>query len=393
MKKTLLSAAIVLGFAGAANAQTSVTLYGVVDGGFGYTQFKDKNLAATNARAAAKGLTALPGSRARKTGLHGANQSANVWGLRGEEDLGGGLRAGFHLESGWDLLTGRSNESDKLFDETAMLSLSGDAWGTLGFGRQVNFASQYAAEVIAPQGDDFALGHVGASFSAVGTAYYDNMVSYETPEFSGFQLGLGYSFHADGSQPFRISGAPDSRQSAFTSALRYSNGPLTLVASYDQLNRINANVGEKDVKAWVLGASYDFDVATLHLGFGQERNGTLTGRGDDLVDIADDEGYYFTQDGHVGDGYKANTYSLGISVPLESSTLAFGWQSARLGSSAYKNDVIASGGKRSQNLYTLLYTYDLSKRTSVYAFANYGTGFAFNDVNVTQAIVGLRHNF
>jgi len=401
MKKTLLSATIALGFVGAAGAQTAVTLYGVIDGGFGHTQIKDKNPAATAARAANANppQDAPSGNRARQTGLSSSNQSGSVWGILGEEDLGGGLRAGFQLESGWDLLTGQTSEVDKLFDEVATLSLSGDSWGTLSFGRQETWTSQYMADVISAHGDDFALGHVGASFTAVGGPRHDNSVSYETPEFAGFQLGLGYSFNTDGAQPFRVNGTPNTDPSAFTAALRYSAGSLTLAASYDQLNIFAddptlPNPRKLRAKSWILGASYDFDVARLHLGFGQEKNGTLTGRGGDDIGLSgDDPSYYFGQDGYVGDGYKTNNYSVGVAVPLESSNVSFNWHSARLGSSQYKNDVLADGGKRSQNMYTLAYTYDLSNRTNVYAFGTYGTGYAFNDISVTQVMVGLRHNF
>jgi len=394
MKKTLLSTTIALGFVGAAGAQTSVTLYGIADGGFGYTQFKDKNPAATAARAANANLPAPSGDRARQTGLSSSNQSTSVWGILGEEDLGGGLRAGFHLESGWDLMTGHLNADNKLFNEVAILSLSGDSWGTLAFGRQYTWGAQYMPYIIAAHGDDFSLGHVGASFTAAGTPTHDNTISYETPEFAGFQLGLGYSFNTDGAQPYRVSGTPNTDASAFSAALRYSTGPLTLGASYDQLNTFAdptlPNPGKLRAKAWILGASYDFDVASLHLGFGQEKNGTLTGRGGDDIGLGD---YYFFQDGYVGDGYKTNNYSVGVSVPLESSNVSFNWHSARLGSSQYKDDVLAAGGKRSQNIYTLVYTYDLSKRTNVYAFGTYGTGYAFNDMSVSQVVVGLRHNF
>jgi len=84
MKKTLLAAAIAVGFAGAAQAQTNVTLYGVVDGGVAYTRFKHGN-------------TGIKGTR---FGLDDGVQQGNRWGLRGSEDLGGGLRAVFQKAVG-----------------------------------------------------------------------------------------------------------------------------------------------------------------------------------------------------------------------------------------------------------------------------------------------------
>jgi len=70
-------------------------------------------------------------------------------------------------------------------------------------------------------------------------------------------------------------------------------------------------------------------------------------------------------------------------------SLMVGWQSSRLSSGDFKD----GAEKDSQNLYSLGYTYDLSKRTNLYAVGTYGTGYAFTDTKVTQAIVGLRHRF
>jgi len=91
--------------------------------------------------------------------------------------------------------------------------------------------------------------------------------------------------------------------------------------------------------------------------------------------------------------YKTNNFALGLAVPVgKAQAVLFNWQSARLASGQYK-DMVSIFGKRSQNLYTLVYTYDLSPRTNLYAFGTYGTGYAFNNVSVTQAVVGLRHRF
>jgi len=428
MKKTLLATALAVGFAGAAAAQTSVTLYGVADGGFGYTQFKDKNSAATSARASALSMATtgfdangnptsgsaviILSNKAKRTGLYDGNQQGNRWGLRGSEDLGGGLKASFQLESGFSLATGNAGQGNRLFGRTAKLALGSDSWGEIAFGRQTNFASRYVADVVGVYDDAFAEGHIGATFTSTATVRYDNMITYETPSFSGFKFGVGYSFNTNGAQPWDINGQRDTDRDAWSTALRYANGPLVLAASYDIVKKVDANTGEKDVKSWALGASYDFDVARLHLGFGQDRDGVLSDRGpaggipsgllvrdingNPVLDASGNTQIvpiYFGQSGYTPAGYKTNNYSLGVAVPLEGSRISFNWQSARLGSSDYKTVVRATGGKNSQNLYSVVYTYDLSKRTNVYVFGTYGTGYAFNDVSVTQAVVGLRHRF
>jgi len=389
MKKTLLATALAVGFAGAAAAQTSVTLYGIVDGGFGYTQYKLKNAAA-----------GAP-NKATRTGGYASNQQGNRWGLRGSEDLGGGLRAAFQLENGFDLFTGSHGQGGRMFGRQAWLALQSDAWGSFAYGRQLNFASRYVAGVAGVYDDAFGHGAIGESFSSTHTVRYDNMVAYETPSFAGFKFGVGYSFNAGGSQPWDINrGVLDTDQTAFTTALLYSNGPLAIAASYDVLNsrdgRIDDNgnlvaVTEEDVKSWVLGASYDFAVVKLHVGFGQDRKGALSSA---RAGVALGSTAIGRAGGFIDTDYKATNYAVGLSAPLASGqSLSVNWQTARLGSGTYKDSRIAAGGKRSQNLYSLVYTYDLSRRTNLYAFGTYGTGYGFDNVNVTQAIVGLRHRF
>jgi len=384
MKKTLLAAAIAVGFAGAAQAQTNVTLYGVVDGGLGYTRFKD-------------GRAVAPVSnKATRFGLNDGVQQGNRWGLRGTEDLGGGLRAVFQLESGWSLATGNSAQGNRLFGREASLALASDAWGTLKFGRHTNFASRYAGGVIAPQGDAFAESHIGATFTSASTVRADNLITYETPVFSGFQFGLGYSFHFGGNQPWDRTGVNDADVSLFTTGVRYTNGPLAVAASYDVLNAPDTALNTNDIKSWVIGASYDFEVVRLHLGLGQDRNGVLAGRnnhrvngGNAVLPRAGLVGQPNLASQFISNSYKTNNYSIGLGVPLATGEFSVSWQSARLGSGAYKR----AREEDSQNIYSAKYTYPFSNRTNLYAVGTYGNGYAFNDVKVTQLIVGLRHRF
>jgi len=366
-KKTLLAAAFAVGFAGAAHAQTNLTLYGVVDGGLGYTQFKNS----------------ASGAKATKFGLESGVQSGNRWGLRGTEDLGGGLKALFQLESGFTLHDGQyAQGANRLLGREASLALANDAWGTLKFGRHTNFASLYAADLAAPVSDAFAEGHIGASFTSTATVRLDNLVTYETPVFSGFQFGVGYSFNHDGAQTFDPKGGTDTNVKVTTLGLRYSNGPLAVAAAYD---RTDSDVAvSDDIQSWVIAGTYNFDVVKLHLGFGQDKHGIFSGRSPIGVGGFDNIAFVYDPD------YKTNNYSVGLTVPLTDSSFMIGWQTARLSGSAKDN---LGADKRSQNLFTAGYTYNLSRRTNVYAVGTYGTGYAFNDIKVTQGIVGLRHLF
>src|SRR5690606_22871374 len=101
MKKTLLAAALLAGFAGAAQAETSVTLYGIIDTGIGYNKIKGD------------------GGSISRVGMINGVQSGSRWGLRGTEDLGDGLRAVFTLESGFDSSNGDHAQDGRLFGRQA----------------------------------------------------------------------------------------------------------------------------------------------------------------------------------------------------------------------------------------------------------------------------------
>ena len=108
------------------------------------------------------------------------------FGLRGAEDLGDGLRAIFTLEGGITPLNGKSGQSGRLFGRQATVGLADDSWGQLEFGRQANLASKYFSGPIDPFSGSFNLANMGTTFSATNTLRYDNLVLYQSPDWSGF---------------------------------------------------------------------------------------------------------------------------------------------------------------------------------------------------------------
>src|SRR3546814_1178975 len=114
MKKTLLAAALIVGFAGVAQAETSVTMYGILDTGYGY-----QNLKYDGDAFAGEDITA------KSSGLRSGVVNGNRWGVRGSEDLGDGLRAIFTLEAGFDIGTGNSPQGDSaLFGRQAYVGMA-----------------------------------------------------------------------------------------------------------------------------------------------------------------------------------------------------------------------------------------------------------------------------
>lgn len=399
MKKTLLAAALMAGFAGVAQAETSVTLYGILDGGLGYQQIKGSDGAGNE-------------YKYKKTGMINGVQYGNRWGLKGSEDLGNGLRAVFVLESGFDLGNGGggqnfSSGSNRIFGRQATLGLASDSWGQLDIGRQTNIAFKYFSFVASPFGPSFGQANIGATFGSANTVRWDNMVMYQTPNFSGFQFGVGYSFNTDGAQAFKESGENDTNSRGITTGIRYSGGPLAAALTYDQVktDAVDAEAGtasktlflsnngtgpiynaptkaadSNTIKQWNLGASYDFEVVKLHAGFGQTRDGWIGAYGYGVTESSDGLKAVAIK------GFKANLYTLGASAPLGGGKLMASWAMADPKGNA--------DGEDKQNIYSLGYTYDLSKRTNVYAYGSYAKNIYFADDLKSQVIgVGLVHKF
>ncbi|GFN26917.1 porin [Achromobacter denitrificans] len=370
MKKTLLAVALLAGFAGAAQAADSVTLYGLIDAGIGYEKVKFNG-----------------DSQSRFGGVQGVS-SGSRFGLRGTEDLGDGLRAVFTLEGGFGPMNGKSLQNGRLWGRQATVGLDSDSWGRLEFGRQTNLASKYFGS-IDPFSISYNTANMGTTFGSANTMRLDNMVLYQTPSMGGFKAGVGYSFSADDS-------VSDSSQTGFetgnnnrvlTAGVQYVNGPLNLAAAYDRFNPSNGQTGGKSdarIQEYILGGSYDFEVVKVAAAFGQTRDGWFVGQNMGTTPTGMQNLGTFK----LADGFRANSYMLGATVPLGRHAIFGSWQRATA-----SNDKL-TGDDATFNVYSLGYTYDFTKRTNVYAYASYGDNYAFQrDATDTAVAVGVRHRF
>lgn len=357
-------------------AQTSVTLYGVVDAGVGYERVKGPN-----------GF-----SQSRVGSVDGVN-SGSRWGLRGQEDLGDGLRAIFNVESGFSANTGMSGQSNRLFGRRATVGLASDDWGTLEFGRRINLASDWIGNIVDPFGTSFRTANLGSAFSAANTMRVDNLVLYQTPTFGGWQAGLGYSFNVDSTRADNAPGTTDfatgNNNRLLTAGLRYSNGPVYAALSYDRLNPTNGAVGGQSparIQQYMIAGSYDFEILKVHAIFGQTYDGWFQGQ---TMGVTPNEGGFENMGTYkLRDGFRANSYLLGATLPLGASKVFASWQRAD------PNNASLTGDDSTMNVYSVGYTYDLSKRTNLYAYVSYGDNYAFNrDASNQAAAVGLRHRF
>lgn len=385
MKKTILLAASAATLsAAAAHAETSVTLYGLIDTGIGYAKVDGSYTdPTTGARSSVD---------ASRIGATTGQTAGSRWGLRGKEDLGDGLYATFHIESGFDSTNGNSLQGGRLFGREATIGLGNSDWGEIRLGRQYNVATRMLASLFGPQFGGFTQLNTGAGlgFSGSNWVRYDNLALYESPSFSGFRLSAGYAFNADDSNAAQTGFRTADNTRAITSGLSYQNGPLTAYVAYEQLNasnKLSSGQTSATPRSITVGAAYDFEVVKLAAAYERISDGWFAGK--NLPSSAGIGNFRGTGSNRFVDGFSANSYLLALSVPLGGSSSMFGsWQRVD------PNNSDLTGGDSTANTFALGYTYSLSKRTSLYAAGNYTKNFAFqSDVKAMEAVIGLRHAF
>jgi predicted porin len=210
MKKALrgscCGAAALLFFSTGAFAQSSVTLYGIVDTSVRYLSSAN----ATNGSLISMGDGVETPSR---------------WGLKGSEDLGGGTSAIFRLEDGFQLYSGKLASTNTLFGRHAYVGLSNKQYGTLTFGRQQSPFFELMGNIYDPMtvGDywqDSWVYNPAGPFLTV-----NNSVKY-TNDFGGLHVSAMYSFGG-------VAGSM-AQNSMYGLAASYAMGPLQAMAGWQQ---------------------------------------------------------------------------------------------------------------------------------------------------------------
>ena len=233
MKKTAfsLAAMAVLAAAGSAHAQSNVTLYGRLDAGISNTSNAGPN-------------------KSSMTQVSSGGMNTSRWGILGSEDLGGGLKAVFNLEGGILVDTGAADGA--LFKRQANVGLEG-AFGRVVLGRSFTTVYDFVLP-FDPMGYAPFYSWATAGGKAVQGQYgmttaFDNMVKY-SGKTGGFSYGASYGF---GEQS---TGNSDSAK--LSTALTYKTGPVSLLATYEQVNGNAIAGGARDkTTVYHLGAMYD----------------------------------------------------------------------------------------------------------------------------------------
>nr|WP_246530381.1 porin [Paraburkholderia podalyriae] len=159
-----------------AHAESSVTLYGVIDEGIDYTNNSG-------------GHSLWHMRDGTYDGVYGSR-----WGLRGTEDLGGGLSAIFKLENGFSLENGQLRQGGLLFGRQAYVGLTHASYGTATLGRQYDSVVDFLQPVTAPGQFGGPIVHAGDIDNTDNSFRVNNSIKYASPTFSGFQFGGMYAF-------------------------------------------------------------------------------------------------------------------------------------------------------------------------------------------------------
>ncbi|MGF6444697.1 porin [Paraburkholderia youngii] len=211
-----------------ANAQSSVTLYGILDEGLMYTS----NVAGGK-KVSLDSLSGLFGSR---------------WGFTGVEDLGGGLQAIFTLESGVNLNNGQFGQGGTAFGRQAFVGLKSAQFGALTFGRQYDMVFYFPEPLTAGSLVGGPVGmHPGDVDNAANTVRLNNAVRYMSPVRGGFSFGGEYSLGG-------VAGN-FTANSGYSVGAGYSGGPLKVGAAFEYFKNPTATPGNGFFTAYANGAS------------------------------------------------------------------------------------------------------------------------------------------
>ncbi len=359
MKKHLLAIAALAAVSGSVAAQ-NVTVYGALDGGIEH-------------------MSRDPETGKSLTRFGQNNLQATVWGFRGTEDLGGGMKAGFNLEAYVNTADGTRNAfstgSSDLFSRAANISLEGSA-GKVVLGRQLDPAFLVGFAGTDPRGArernsgliTWATGGNGAGTNQNtnnhANIFDSNAVSYYG-SFGGLNVGLGYAFGG-------IAGET-SANTVTTVGANYSNSGFTVSGSYSMNKGTTANTNSGQYDRWSTGVAYKLGAATLKANYME-------------TEAKDNNGVVQNDN---------RTYGVGAEYQLDPKNLL---------SVAYydsKNKKIANDTSKT---WIISNEYSLSKRTILYAtYSNNKGGSGFTHAadmlytsqgktnNVTQA--GIVHKF
>ncbi|GBU15643.1 porin [Polaromonas sp.] len=291
--------------------------------------------------------------------LNSAGINGSRFGLKGSEDLGGGLKAIFQLENGFNIDDGSMAQGNTLFGRQAFVGVE-SGFGTVTVGRQYSAYYDFmspinhngdAATFNATNGGDN--GGVAANGMKDYQLRVNNSVKFKTANYSGFSATVLYGLGEN------KTASTDSTDTVSLN-LVYAKGPLVVGYAYQEEKQPAFSSADQDKNKYnLIGASYDFGVAKINGSYNEAKN----------------------------DVFKDKEYQVGVVVPFGAAAISAGYADSKsdFGDMSYK-------GKG----YSLLATYDMSKRTALYAGITDTKAHIMNEEAETKTQtygLGVRHSF
>jgi predicted porin len=375
MKKLLIATAALAMVAGTAQAQSSVSVYGIMDMSYG----ENKVTGST----AAKNITT--------SGLADDAVNSSRIGFRGTEDLGGGVRAGFVAEANLDMVRGttfdKANQSGATAgDNTAFLGATRQAMLTLNDAKMGTFGVGYKKTLETDFNDLYFTGtenSAGNQAHTLGRATRANGLYYTSPAISGVTFSAQFT---KGETEIASTAATDIAKTFDATmtqfGVNYSAGNLQVGAVYfkgslkigagasdalliSSYTDGNLAAGDNDNKGYGLGANYNFGFAKVTAQMGEREYGL------------------------AADLDKNKYTSLGVTFPVGKFDLM----------ASYSTQEIATNGAKTDQTdgYQLIARYNMSKRTNIYALVGQNkkdtVAASTADVKTSVARLGLAHSF
>lgn len=365
MNKRILVAAVLGSIGVAAHAQSSVTLYGLIDAGVSYV-----NNSSSTVTGHSNSLTKYDDGVAQ----------GSRWGLKGSEDLGNGLKAIFTLENGFNSGNGTLSQNNREFGRQAFVGLTQAGTGSVTFGRQYSLSTDVLANYTT--GGNTVAGNYAFHINDIDqltSSRIDNSVKFTSANFAGVTFGALYGFS---NQAGAFAGAPTTGTGAaavagsartYSFGLNYAAGPFGVGAAYTDIrfpsqqagistgisNAVFPAANIKELRTFGLGGRYLMGPATFWALWTNTRLVQLPGTGSSNLVF--------------------NAYEAGAKYAV---TPAF---TAGLGYT-YMN--LSDAAKGHFNQVDLSLDYALSKRTDVYVLGIYQKASGNNNGTALQAQIG-----
>lgn len=354
---------VTIGAAGSAQAQGSVTLYGLIDTGINFVNdAQSANAVAPNGRTGGKQVQVTSGVL-----------RSNRWGIMGKENLGGGYTTIFTLEDGFDVDSGKFLQGGDLFGRQAFVGIVAP-WGKVTLGRQYDLFTEYLGPF---QGSAYTSGfgdHPDDIDNLADSFRANNSIKYTSPVFAGFSFGVMLGLGGV---------AGNFAQNSFYSVgASYARGPLNVGFGYFRVRNPNqswwGNQATSSTTGNNLGPVTGVTSNPVMAGFASARNYQVIGGAAQYVVGPVTLGFNYSnisfQDlnyGPSGTLAQTNPENYTGTATFNSYSLVAQYQFAPTLSLNFSYDYLTGGSVNGRkgakyNEYTALLDYYLSKRTDVY---------------------------